>query len=143
MNIEGQNQTSQKAYETNEEANIMNLPSLLLNLNLFRDKIFDSIKNDNTITNIDELVEAFSKNKEALKTLLCKTIKSKGLIINKKKEKNIKNINISEHLTTSENSANENFSQNDVVTKHQTDQSNSYANECGICLGAYGEIFWL
>ena len=128
MNIEDQNSTSQKAYEPSSNDITMNLSYLLLNFSLFNDPIYDSIKANENIASLDDLVEAFSTNKEALKKLLSKTISNKGLLLNKKKEKIIKNTTITNNLETSTNSANEKFSQNDVEINKPTDQSNSYAS---------------
>ena len=94
MNCEDQNSIFQKTYESGNNDITMNLSYLLLNSTLFNDPIYDSIKSDRNIASVDDLVDAFSINKEALKKLLCKAISNKGLIINNKKEIITKEINM-------------------------------------------------
>ena len=90
MNIEDQNSINILGKLLPEKNKNTNLASLLLSSDLFKDEIFSMFKENEEINSIDDLVEEFMKNKEAVKKLLCLSIKEAKTILKEKSTKNNK-----------------------------------------------------
>lgn len=63
--------------DSNNVSNKITMAKLLLTANIFEDRIFDDIKNNESIESLDDLVEEMCKNKEGIKKILCETILNK------------------------------------------------------------------